>query len=39
MARDSGSRETRNGEATQEDIQTAKSSLSPAGMQDIWRCG
>ena len=35
MARDSGSRETRNGGAMQEDIQTAISGLSPAGMQDM----
>ena len=35
MARDSGSRETRNGGAMQEHIQTAISGLSPAGMQDV----
>lgn len=35
MARDSGSRETRNGGVTQEDIQAAVSGLSPAGIHDM----
>jgi hypothetical protein len=35
MARDSGSRETRNGGVTQEDIQAAISGLSPAGIHDM----
>lgn len=35
MAQDSGSRETRNGGAMQEHIQTAISGLSPAGIQDM----
>jgi Plasmid pRiA4b ORF-3-like protein len=35
VARDSGSCETRNGEAIQEQIQAAISVLSPAGMQDM----
>src|SRR5690349_13293317 len=35
MARNPGSRETRNGDAIQEDIQAAVSGLSPAGIHDM----
>ena len=35
MARASGSRATRNGEAMQEDLKAAVSGLSPAGMRDM----